>query len=70
MVVTLLTSQADTSLLKDVAPSNILPMIVTLLTSQADTSLLKDDAPANMLAMVVAELVFQDAISSSKVLDV
>ena len=67
---TLLTSQADTSLLKDDAPENILLIVVTLLTCQADTSLLKDDAPANVAYMVVALLVIHADKSSSKVLAV
>jgi hypothetical protein len=45
MVVTLLVSQDDTSLLKDDALQNVYAMSVTLLVSQDDTSLLKDEAP-------------------------
>ena len=44
MSVTLLTSQADTSLLKDAASSNIEFIFVTLLTSHDETSLLKSEA--------------------------
>ena len=54
MSVTLLTSQADTSLLKDEAsPSrlNICLMLVTLLTSQDEISPLNEKALRNIPAM-------------------
>ena len=44
MLVTLLVSQADTSLLKDDAPKNINAMSVTLLTSHDEIVPSKDEA--------------------------
>jgi hypothetical protein len=45
MAVTLLVSQADTSLSKEGAKVNVSCMVVTLLVSQDDTSLANDVAP-------------------------
>ena len=56
MVSTRLTSQSDTSLVKDDAPENIHPMVSTRHTFQADTSLLKDDAPLNVPCMNTTRL--------------